>query len=620
MKIKHLLSAAAAVVFFGACSDYDPGQSGNVEPFTDEELETLAEYDENFADRYGTPAQNHTWGFGEVGVESTTKAQTRTQVAVNRNEWVSLNKDNQEDRNLVSITYENLGGSAVPGFPSSVDGLYHIWKDYGSSGDYTSQHEAITYEELANRVKYQNVDEIVPVGDVTDEEILYVSAWFRTHQNPTSDPLDVDKFYVQTVSKDYDRQSYGSMTGETTSSWAETSHGSYINNLPIKYFLNGQEVQYDYNGNPKDPNATGSPVNYSLDYLSVQKAAGEAYEHINNFNADNTPKISENNPTSTIEGTDYRMMEYVYETGTHDFEVHSSNIDVLENNWVLKHLTFTGRDGKQYDGWYLAFDIAFQKAEQTERSQHGEWGDYYLKTRDENGNLVEGIEGTWQKMAYREYDGYYSNYIVKIIPGNGGDNHEWYRVMCEDLGNTYDFDFNDLVFDVYFSEESSQIYANVRVQAAGGTLPIYVGYDSDEDYEAHKLLGQASTSIPVNVDAGSSAAPSRIIKIPVSEANPDAVDIYVGKKSAEGAKSTTLLPRVGSESSSTPQKICVPGNTVRWTQEHKQLGSGTSSYVGAYAEGAYPYFNEWVQNPDGDYGFEGATPWTTTSVNTGMLH
>lgn len=612
MNIKHYLSGVAALAMLAACSDYDPGMSEDVKDYTDVELKVLNEYAENFANHFGGIDPNHTWGFGEKG--SMDEMGTRTQVAVNRNEWVSLNKDNQEDRNLVSITYENMGGSAVPGFPSSVDGLYHIWKDYGGSGNYTSQHEAITYDELANRVKYQNVDEIVPVGDVTDEEILYVSAWFRTHQNPIPDHLDVDKFYVQTVSKDYDRQSYGLMTGETTSSWAETSHGSYINNLPIKYFLNGQEVQYDYNGNAKDPNATGSPVNYSLDYLSVQKAAGEAYEHINNFNADNTPKISESNPTTTIDGTDYRMMEYVYETGTHDFEVHSSNIDVLENNWVLKHLTFTGRDGKQYDGWYLAFDIAFQKAEETVKSGLDEWGNNTVIKTMENGKVVEK-EGTWQKMAYRDYDGYYSNYIVKIIPGNGSVTPTWSRIMCEDLGNTYDYDFNDLVYDVYYTGKQPNYTAHIKVQAAGGTYPIFIGAN-DEAHEVHHMLGHgdkynAATKLyqPINVGTGLESTPYEFT-LSVSTTNPDDIKIYVENPNLQNARNNNkfTLPRVGEELTDAPQKICIPGNTTKWTLENRNI------------ELAYPNFVKWVNKEEGGYGFGQTNDWTRTDVDETKLY
>ena len=44
MSIKHYLSAAAALTMLAACSDYDPGESGNVVDLTDAEIETIEEY------------------------------------------------------------------------------------------------------------------------------------------------------------------------------------------------------------------------------------------------------------------------------------------------------------------------------------------------------------------------------------------------------------------------------------------------------------------------------------------------------------------------------------------------------------------------------------------------
>lgn len=599
MNIKHLFLAAATLGVFAACSDYDPGMSNEVINYTDEELAVINEYAANFVERYGDIDPNHTWGFGELGSEDEALS-TRTQLNVNRNEWITFDID-QDTHTVTGYNTDVVNGENVPGFPSA-DGVYYIeevntGKGYGSKG--------CTLEEIYQWLENHDQQEIVPVGDVTDEEILYVSTWFRTHPNIESDPFEATSFFAQTISKDYDRQSYGTMTGEGTSSWAETSHGNYITNLPIKYFLNGQEVQYDYNGNVKDPNATGSPVTYELDWLAVQKAANEEYEHINNFNSSNTPKISETNPTAIntttwsaewqgINSTSYRMIEYVYNTGTHDFEVHSSNVDEMDHQWRIKHLTFTGRDGKEYDGWYLAFDIAFTRAEETQQS-NPDWN-FYLKTRDENGKLVEGIEGTWKKVAYRDYDGYYSNYIVKIIPGDGQvqkNDHQWYRIMCEDLGSTYDFDFNDLVFDIYYSGTSGDYTAHIKLQAAGGTYPIYLGGRS-EDYEVHKKMGGqllgSGLYQPINVGGATGYAEEYTIENLLTT-NPDDIEIYVPKTGKSRDKNDFTLPKVGEAGVIAPQKICIPGNTTKWTKENQNI------------ELAYPHFVDWVGKMDGQYKF-----------------
>lgn len=99
-------------------------------------------------------------------------------------------------------------------------------------------------------------------------------------------------------------------------------------------------------------------------------------------------------------------------------------------------------------------------------------------------------------------DHYYSDWIVTLTeakkytttppPPSGAD----LRVMAEDLSANEegkDFDFNDVVFDVYFSETPGEAY--VMVQAAGGTLPLTVN-----GVEVHGLFGK-STDTMINTHA-----------------------------------------------------------------------------------------------------------------------
>ncbi len=86
-------------------------------------------------------------------------------------------------------------------------------------------------------------------------------------------------------------------------------------------------------------------------------------------------------------------------------------------------------------------------------------------------------------------DGYYSDWIVtltKAEPVNKPSGADL-RVMAEDLSageSDADFDFNDVVFDVYFSPNVGEAY--VMVQAAGGTLPLKI-----LDTEVHGLWGKS---------------------------------------------------------------------------------------------------------------------------------
>lgn len=103
----------------------------------------------------------------------------------------------------------------------------------------------------------------------------------------------------------------------------------------------------------------------------------------------------------------------------------------------------------------------------------------------------------WEKAC----DGYYSDWIVtlteaKRIDGDDDDDDDGEeeipegfvcRIVAEDLtvGENSDFDFNDVVFDVYSS-------GKILVRACGGTLPLTVA-----GQEVHGLFGQ-STGTMIN--------------------------------------------------------------------------------------------------------------------------
>ena len=75
------------------------------------------------------------------------------------------------------------------------------------------------------------------------------------------------------------------------------------------------------------------------------------------------------------------------------------------------------------------------------------------------------------------------------------------RVIAEDLSvsDNSDFDFNDVVFDVTFDYPAGK--TTITLQAAGGTLPLYVG-----GQEVHEKFG-VSTKTMVNTGTGASKDP-----------------------------------------------------------------------------------------------------------------
>lgn len=79
------------------------------------------------------------------------------------------------------------------------------------------------------------------------------------------------------------------------------------------------------------------------------------------------------------------------------------------------------------------------------------------------------------------------------------------RFMCEDLGTTGDYDFNDVVVDVQPSLDKGK--AIVTLQAAGGTMPSMLYVAGQKIGEVHQLLGNNDTKSMINTGDGPTADP-----------------------------------------------------------------------------------------------------------------
>ena len=531
------LYLVAALLFAASCSDYNPDMSeGNL---TKEEYEKVMEFTKNFKLRYGEIAPDNDWGFGELEVKESRGGKGTRGVLANKNEWFDLTTGQSKD------------GAVIPGMPSAIDGRY-ILKSKGS-GKEVKMYDTYTSYDVNNQI---------PAGDVTDEEIIYVSEWFRTHPNPTSQAVNLRDFYVQNVSWDYDRQEYPNGAKETHVKW-----------------LDGNNAQQQ------------RELNYRMDHLLCVSYSNSDGNHIYNMNNGNTNMADANKTYDDISDADktecrhlfeYRTMErYKCDNGEPNvtsFKVHSSDDNRYLTNYVLVHLDFIGpKSGLPYSGDYLAFDYSF------------------------DGNSVGA------SAANKEPDGYYSNWIFKISPAYptttpDPEPTETKRVMCEDLGNTYDFDFNDLVFDVYYTyKDKTNITAHITIQAVGGTLPIYIGKDTaDPTKELHyRMLGQASSS-PINVAASNGVTHSPVsFTISAKTTDPNDIDIIVRNPDAKGAITDIILPKSG-ESNLAPQKICMPVGT-RWLKENQQIEWGYTMFKDWVNNGRHTNYDVWTTGIKEDY-------------------
>jgi hypothetical protein len=167
-------------------------------------------------------------------------------------------------------------------------------------------------------------------------------------------------------------------------------------------------------------------------------------------------------------------------------------------------------------------------------------------------------------------------------------------VACEDLGGTFDYDFNDIVFRVY--HVSGNDYLTVVPVAAGGTLEAYLLYNGkkiSEEWHKHFGDGHEYTDM-INTGGISETAvwPIRLTNLPTdwsmttftsassdtaNDANDGGFSIQVTR--ADGQKVSVTRPSKGTA----PQMLVLP-YSWQWPRELKRITL------------VYPDFGMWGEN------------------------
>lgn len=306
-----------------------------------------------------------------------------------------------------------------------------------------------------------------------------------------------------------------------------------------------------------NPNPQGIAVNWSdffvqqvsstdygtrMDYLTC----GDNDEHIYNFNNGDGAvngqvwggKLTDpNDQNSRVFYSD--KIQLMVESSTSRFGYHNS----LDNSMYYRYVIIPGDmiDPSVAGMYFVGFDY----------ESHAQDADKQIKA-----------------------DGIYNDWIVRVTPGLY---KEGQRIIAEDFGEIGDFDFNDVVFDVRITWNSTVI----TVRAAGGRLPLTIG-----GVEIHEALG-IGTDVMANTGRDTKSCPVAVFRISGNfDWNANNIPVVVNKDGAD----ITLTTEAGKA----PAKICVP-LTYRWTIEKVRISD------------AYPEFPEYVANP-------GRTTWCTNPV------
>ena len=162
-----------------------------------------------------------------------------------------------------------------------------------------------------------------------------------------------------------------------------------------------------------------------------------------------------------------------------------------------------------------------------------------------------------------------------------------YLVACEDLGGTFDYDFNDVVFRV--SHVSGNSYLTINPVAAGGTLEAYLCYNNEVvSNEWHKHFGNGH-DISDMINTGYGITESNIMSIRL---NGVPTDFSMTKfSSADGGFSVKVMGKNGKETTTVtgpnkgaaPQMLVLPSDW-KWPKELTNIVT------------TYPKFGEWGAN------------------------
>lgn len=173
-------------------------------------------------------------------------------------------------------------------------------------------------------------------------------------------------------------------------------------------------------------------------------------------------------------------------------------------------------------------------------------------------------------------------------PDDDDDWGDWVRIIVEDLSvqTRTDFDFNDAVFDVRIN--SSKTKAQIKLKAAGGTLPLTIGWTGDagtsyEEYEVHNMYNVA-TNVMVNTNARNGvdgkADVTKTLTGTFNSAND--VKVMVQKRG--------VWMEITAHTGQPASKIQVK-TTYTWCQERKNI---SDIYNGTVYEKS---FNDYVSDP-----------------------
>ena len=460
------MTGMAAMLFCGvftSCShdiDFEGEQNKIKEAEQEAAKQKIQEaYEQAFIARFGTPTKNQDWGFGNS--QTTTRAAVfDVDVPSVTEVGLTFNATLAEQGAKIWNSLGSLNGADISEFakfkPWDVTADPNLWTDKLYRVNATVKHSTLSDDYLA-----QQRDIIL---NAIPEGINNLAKAKETGYTVTTNGGPVTLTPIHHISTSGDLISYYFYPkGDTPPSEAE------IKALPkytIGYIIDPEDckenpeafdhvtyslVYVDANGNA----SYNFPPNYEIAFI----ISNVDYKHV-------TPALSifDHAESGYYVKRDLPNHPEFYGDGRMNKAIHSANIGWQLDTPETPHVAVFSINDKNYIGFEDWTDLDF------------------------NDVIIE-VTGTGGGTP---------------IPGDDIDKWEEIRVIAEDLsvGQSTDFDFNDVVFDVRrytkTTTKHTEGYVEIILRAAGGTLPLYV-----DGHEVHEAFG-VDVSTMVNTGAQAS--------------------------------------------------------------------------------------------------------------------
>lgn len=628
-------------------------------------------YNQKFESMFGTIDPQHDWGFGVD--TSLSRA-----VNVNGNEWVAAPSVEYEEIILTwaYLMYCNdIQSVDIPIFEN-----FYLTQVFSSHDLYTAQ-DGTQNIDGSSEMNYLHVAMTQSAEDGYVNGEIYPgnndSGWEHSNNFNASNNVNYNGNSLHTNSGTYDFVYYNSrgskyyntfigISGFNVLEWAATANWSTI--IPALSQIWNQKVTAGKFDSWTESVRNGLTAAFTtFDWNKVTQSFKDSFAQYYYICFDYEALFDEYySEYQSVKGTiSYYAPErdgennIVYETdseGDPIYEVDADGNYILdsENNKIQKIKYSTTVSTYQLNGINATFKGAFATLSEVTTEAITEGIEYYISLNKSSfseinvqySNIIsiELTEGSLNKYVNARSgnqddgskwvigDDIYTDWVVRLIGPAIRKDEYWRRVLVEDLSvaaglnlnnNASDWDFNDVVMDIKITIGTNvgEDKAEIKLRALGGTLPVYIGYDtkventqkavylsglttetinqgqSDESTinvgttseslaetgELHNLFGESSSSM-INTGAGPDADPitftlTGYFSVAVPGTNDRAADYNYVRVYVDNGTLTELKSEVGKA----PSKICV-GSDFKWCKEYINITV------------PYPAFYYWVND------------------------